>query len=133
MLYFFSSKQYYFSQSSFLFLVQHHKFEKKHLQAFSVSFLHQGENIRPSVQISVNVIESTVVSRMSKLEKLLDFLSSKLEYEERYAAAKASTTCIKCGKLAQQFRDESARLEYSISALCQKCQDEFFNGGGLRR
>lgn len=64
---------------------------------------------------------------MSKGKDLLDFLSSQLEYKERYALAKASSTCIRCGRAALEFKDPSARLEYSISALCQKCQDAFFH------
>ena len=51
----------------------------------------------------------------------------KPDYEAKYTYSKATNTCIRCGEPAQVFRDESAILEYSISALCQKCQDEIFN------
>ena len=68
---------------------------------------------------------------MDKLENLLDILSSDREYEKRFAIAKVSRSCIWCGEEAREFRDASARLEYFISALCQKCQDEFINGGEL--
>lgn len=31
-----------------------------------------------------------------------------------------------CGGDATEFRDEKSRKEYSISGLCQKCQDSVF-------
>lgn len=33
---------------------------------------------------------------------------------------------IGCGGEANEFRDEQSRREYSISGLCQKCQDSIF-------
>jgi len=33
---------------------------------------------------------------------------------------------IGCGKLIGEFKDELSEREYSISGLCQKCQDKFF-------
>jgi len=33
---------------------------------------------------------------------------------------------IGCGGEATEFRDEISRREFSISGLCQKCQDAFF-------
>jgi len=52
---------------------------------------------------------------------------SKSDYRARYTYSKATNTCIRCGESARVFRDASARLEYSISSLCQKCQDELFD------
>ena len=78
----------------------------------------------------VNVIESKREEKlMDKLESLLDILSSDREYEKRFVIAKVSKSCIWCGNEAVEFRDASARLEYFVSALCQKCQDEFIGGG----
>jgi hypothetical protein len=34
--------------------------------------------------------------------------------------------CTVCRKPAENFRDELSRKEYTISALCQHCQDEVF-------
>ena len=64
---------------------------------------------------------------MKKLQELLDFLSGPT-YESSYAIAKATGTCLMCGNPAKVFRDMSAKIEYDVSALCQKCQDEFFKG-----
>jgi hypothetical protein len=33
---------------------------------------------------------------------------------------------IGCGKPATNFRDEISRKEYTISGLCQECQDSIF-------
>jgi hypothetical protein len=60
---------------------------------------------------------------ISALEKIF----GQSDYRDRYMYSKATRTCIRCGKFALKFRNASARLEYSISALCQKCQDEIFN------
>lgn len=35
-------------------------------------------------------------------------------------------TCAKCGKPADEFKDDVSRAEYKISAWCQVCQDQFF-------
>lgn len=37
-----------------------------------------------------------------------------------------SDTCVFCGKPATTFRDELSEKEYSISGICQTCQDETF-------
>ena len=53
---------------------------------------------------------------------------TKGDYEKNYTGAKATSSCIVCGRPAKKFRDAAARLEYAISALCQNCQDEYLNG-----
>jgi len=35
--------------------------------------------------------------------------------------------CVVCGKSATEFKDELSRREYTISGMCQVCQDETFN------
>ena len=62
---------------------------------------------------------------MTKPLELLQ-ICAEASYKVNYAKSKARGTCIRCGKPAKEFRDASARLEYKISALCQKCQDECF-------
>jgi len=37
--------------------------------------------------------------------------------------------CVICAGDAKVFRDECSKREFSISGLCQKCQDETFGGG----
>ena len=36
---------------------------------------------------------------------------------------------IGCGKSVEGFRDALSKREYSISGLCQNCQDEIFGTG----
>jgi hypothetical protein len=59
---------------------------------------------------------------------------SRPTYRSDYAIANARQTCIVCGRPAVRFRDPSARFEYTVSALCQQCQDQLFNSreGGKR-
>jgi len=51
---------------------------------------------------------------------------SRPTYRSDYARAKAQQTCIICSRPAVSFRDPSARFEYTVSALCQQCQDQLF-------
>lgn len=37
--------------------------------------------------------------------------------------------CGLCGGPAEKFRDKVSRKEYTISGLCQECQDETFGAG----
>jgi len=41
----------------------------------------------------------------------------------------ASNLCMTCNGNASSFRDELSIREYSISGMCQMCQDQIFNGG----
>lgn len=54
---------------------------------------------------------------------------SRPTYRSDYARAKAQQTCIVCGRSAVRFRDSFARFEYTVSALCQQCQDQVFYPG----
>jgi hypothetical protein len=64
--------------------------------------------------------------QMIHVHNLIQMLEDS-KYQVRYAVAKSTGTCIGCGKPAQAFSDASAKLEYSVSALCQCCQNRFFN------
>lgn len=34
--------------------------------------------------------------------------------------------CVSCDGPAKEFRDDLSRKEFTISGMCQKCQDDFF-------
>ena len=34
--------------------------------------------------------------------------------------------CVSCGEPAVEFRDDKSAVEWRITGLCQKCQDEVF-------
>ena len=59
-------------------------------------------------------------------EKLMDCLSSP-SYDARYRNAKASESCILCGRRVKEFHTLSAKFEYQISALCEPCQRACFS------
>jgi phosphoribosyl-dephospho-CoA transferase len=64
---------------------------------------------------------------VSRLEQLIDILLHP-GYSSRYRSAKSSRTCLICAGAAREFSDEWAKLEYEVSALCQKCQEEYLRG-----
>ena len=66
-------------------------------------------------------------SHVKKITELRQKLT-KGDYQKNYTGAKATGSCIICGGPAKEFRDAAAKLEYTISALCQICQDEYLNG-----
>jgi hypothetical protein len=43
-----------------------------------------------------------------------------------HSVARATQTCVSCGGPATEFKDEVSRKEYSLSVLCQKCQDRIY-------
>lgn len=61
-----------------------------------------------------------------KSKEMTEFL------EDTFGRTSAITTnhCVKppfgCGDEAAEFRNEISRKEYTISGLCQKCQDKIF-------
>jgi len=40
----------------------------------------------------------------------------------------ASGNCPTCNEKVGEFRDELSKKEFSISGMCQKCQDSVFGG-----
>lgn len=61
---------------------------------------------------------------MDRVQELLNALAQP-EIVAREAGAKAQKTCKICGEKACTFRTQRAALEYSISTICQDCQDYF--------
>lgn len=66
-----------------------------------------------------------------KAEELEQFHKSTFGFDRR-ELIQSNLCCpppIGCGKPAANFKDELSRKEYSISGLCQTCQDAFFDSG----
>ena len=61
---------------------------------------------------------------MSRAQELISVLSEE-DVIARAAFAKARQLCKICGKSATHFRTQRAELEYSISMICQSCQDYY--------
>lgn len=62
---------------------------------------------------------------MNELDKLKEETAFTLFGRSRTLAI-AGKACVKCGEPAVEFKDELSRKEYSISGLCQRCQDDIF-------
>jgi hypothetical protein len=62
---------------------------------------------------------------MDRAQELISVLSEK-DVIARESFAKAQRLCKICGKPAIGFQTKRAELEYSISMICQCCQDYYF-------
>ena len=60
-----------------------------------------------------------------KAKPIDQFISSTFDVN-RVKVIKADL-CSGCGKAALEFTSENSLNEYSISGMCQSCQDEFFD------
>ena len=60
-----------------------------------------------------------------ELNNELDDLGKKLFGRSRTGSIKTDT-CISCGEPAKEFKNLISAKEYTISGLCQKCQDGMF-------
>ena len=61
---------------------------------------------------------------MERLEELIKILSEP-EMRARHSTAKTTQTCKICGGPALFFRDSVSSFEYTVSAICQECQDKY--------
>jgi len=62
----------------------------------------------------------------SKKSPLIDALLNELLSQNRMDAIE-SDVCVGCGREALLFKDAISKKEYSISGLCQTCQDKIFH------
>jgi hypothetical protein len=68
---------------------------------------------------------------MERLEELIRILSEP-ETRARHSKAKTTRTCKICGCQALIFRDAVSAFEYSVSAICQDCQDKYLCAANRR-
>ena len=61
---------------------------------------------------------------MSRVQELISVLAEK-DVMARAAIAKADCICKICGEQADCFSTPRAELEYSISMICESCQNYF--------
>lgn len=68
---------------------------------------------------------ATPTEKSPALEELMDSLNP--SGRKRVDSIKANI-CVSCGKHVawNEFKDELSRKEYTISGLCQACQDKVF-------
>ncbi|MCK9508569.1 MAG: hypothetical protein M0Q54_09025 [Pigmentiphaga sp.] len=65
------------------------------------------------------------MSKSVRIEQFLDEVSRDMFGRTRTTSIQ-NNTCVMCGKNAANFRDELSKKEFTISGICQKCQDEIF-------
>lgn len=64
--------------------------------------------------------------QMTNLQKLISSLSEP-DYATKFRVAKNTGTCVICKKKTKEFSSELAKFEYNVSALCERCQETYFN------
>jgi len=66
-----------------------------------------------------------------KSEGMKDFLNNfSLEtFGRKWSNSIEAKICVICGEEVEGFKDKVSETEYSISGMCQKCQDITFEGG----
>lgn len=68
---------------------------------------------------------ATPTKKSPELEKALDNVA-RINFGHLRTASIHDNICVTCGGEAITFRDALSRKEYSISGMCQNCQDEIF-------
>jgi hypothetical protein len=63
--------------------------------------------------------------KTTAIDKLLEYQSKKLFGRSRMSSI-ASLICVCCGGDASVFKDELSKREFTISGMCQVCQDKTF-------
>ena len=61
-----------------------------------------------------------------KLPQIEDFINATFNIDR--SASIKDDTCVSCKQPAVSFTDELSKKEYSVSGLCQSCQDGVFGG-----
>ena len=65
--------------------------------------------------------------KASGVSQALEALSEKTFGRSRTQSI-IDNICVICGEDATDFRDDVSRREYTISGMCQMCQDKVFGG-----
>ncbi len=60
----------------------------------------------------------------AKLDLVRSFPVGLYKEKERYATAKTTQICMRCGEPVHDLDSPSSRLEYRISALCEACREQ---------
>tara|TARA_B100000131_G_scaffold168442_1_gene162784 strand:+ start:8554 stop:8763 length:210 start_codon:yes stop_codon:yes gene_type:complete len=57
-------------------------------------------------------------------ENILEALS--VDFAQPRSVAREGQTCVTCGGSAKEFKNAVSAKEYTLSGMCQVCQDKFF-------
>ena len=69
---------------------------------------------------------ATPTAKSESIKGLLDSLTFN-SFGLARSLAIIDDTCVVCHKPATTFKDEISKREYTISGLCQECQDKTFD------
>ena len=69
---------------------------------------------------------ATPSKKSTAITNVIDNLSISMGRQSRTGAIKTDT-CVMCKKPAIEFKDELSKKEYTISGMCQECQDNIFS------
>tara|TARA_R110002153_G_scaffold200886_2_gene354204 strand:+ start:354 stop:611 length:258 start_codon:yes stop_codon:yes gene_type:complete len=69
---------------------------------------------------------STPSKKSLEMNEFLEIFSKKMSEGVGRAASIARNTCTTCKGDASTFTDELSEKEFTISGMCQTCQDEIF-------
>lgn len=69
--------------------------------------------------------DKMVSDKSPEMEDALDSMSQSFFGRKRTTSI-SDKVCVTCGNGIGEFRDVLSRKEYSISGMCQNCQDEVF-------
>lgn len=73
--------------------------------------------------VIINILEVKVKTK--QITALLDDITKQVFGHTRTNSI-GTDTCVRCGCIANEFKDQRSAREYKISGFCQKCQDEIF-------
>jgi uncharacterized CHY-type Zn-finger protein len=66
-----------------------------------------------------------MTKKSPEMTRILDAFSEHV-FGRTFTDCGNRSICVMCGEEALEFKDELSKKEYSISKMCQKCQDSFF-------
>lgn len=72
------------------------------------------------------ITKQEIVDVQQVIETSLEDLSMEI-FGRSFSLALAGNACVKCGKPATEFTNELSRAEYKITAMCETCQNEYYN------
>ena len=64
--------------------------------------------------------------KSDQVENTINFFGQMAGHKRDRHTAILTDKCVACDKEAKEFRDALSRKEYTISGMCQACQDEVF-------
>lgn len=66
-----------------------------------------------------------MIKRDEAIQNFSDYVC-KMSYGMTQREAEVKGICLFCKKPKGSFRTEKNKIEYEISCMCQKCQDDFY-------